>query len=57
MTSFAYKKKKANHPNEGQSSFFKYRRPSLIAGVTFQEYPADTKTANNEGPLFGPFSH
>ncbi len=28
-----------------------YRRPSLFAGVTFPKYPANTKTANNEGPL------
>ncbi len=25
-----------------------YRRPSLFAGVPFQEYTADTKTANNK---------
>ncbi len=30
---------------------FKYRRPSLFAGVTSQEYPVNTKTANNKGTL------
>ena len=32
-----------------------YRPPSLFAGVTFQECPANTKTANNEGPQFWRF--
>jgi len=29
-----------------------HRNPMLFARVTYSEYPANTKTADNEGPLF-----
>ena len=32
-----------------------YRRPSFFAGVMSQEFPENTKTANNKGPLFFTF--
>ena len=40
--------------NSSSEVKFHYRRPSLFAGVTSQDYPANTKTAKNEGPLCGP---
>ncbi len=35
-----------------QNQSTRYGRSSLFEEVTFSKYPANTKTANNKGPLF-----
>jgi len=52
LQKFYHQKQWASELPTLRTTDLKYGYPTLLEGVTSPEYPANTKTADNKGPLF-----